>query len=377
MSDSSAGVGGRGLRNRRGYRRPGVGDGLDGNGYFGYGGIAAEEYGALGSRSRGFIPLLGRNTGRRSSGFAYSAFPTSGSNRNVMSTAHNTTLNQQKSAIKTMGVHDQLATGSGYLEWAPQDYGKTDALSSDADRDVLYQPVVSSTPSPAKSSDESRQTFSQLVDNHLMAMRQSYTTQGWRAFQDGEYQTAIRMFSLAENAALDVPAERAYLKMVMVYSGIAAGQYAQVSNSIIWLLEQDPKTNRFRHVEAFNRIFDDNKIKTIGELYEKPGGEARPAGYQHPVYGAHNQAIESAASQDQAAPVPRALLAIVNWGRGQRTDAIFTAKKIPATAGKLALLGSLLEEANRLHKAEASGRTPLSAAPLPGLTGPTATQPGM
>jgi hypothetical protein len=365
------------MRTRRGFRRPGVGDGLDGNGYYGYGGVANEEYGSGGGRSGGYIPLLGRNTGRRSPGFAYSAFPTSGGYRNIMSTAYATTLRQQKSVIDTIGIHDRLDTGSSYLEWVPRDYGQAGTLSSDTNRDVLYQPVVSSTSPSAKNSEEPRQSLSQLVNNHLMAMRQSYTAQGWRAFQDGEYQTAIRMFSLAENAALDIPAERAYLKMVMVYSGIAAGQYAQVSNSLMWLLDQDSQTGRFRHVEAFNRIFDDNKIKTIGELYEKPGGSARPAGYQNPVYSAHNKAIENAVSQDQAALIPKGLLAIVDWGRGRRSDAILTAKKIPATAGRLALLGSLLEEADRLHKAEATGRTPPLAAPLSEFAIPTTTQPGL
>lgn len=284
-----------------------------------------------------------------------------------MSAMRANTLVQQQSTVRTMGVRDRLDTGTGYLEWVPRELIAGGATSLDADTTVLYQPVVSSEP-PAQAVDENepKRSLSELVSSHLGSLRKSYTAQGWQAFERGDYQVASRMFSLAENTALDDAEERAYIKIIMVYNGIAARQYAQASNSLSWLLEQDPLTGRFRHARAFNRIFDANGVKTIGALYEPPGSAGRSSGYQNPAYLSHNQAVETAATQDQTSAPMKALLAMVDWGRDRRGNAVSTARKIAPKDGRLSLLGAVLEEAERLRQAEDSdGTQPLAAPKLP------------
>jgi hypothetical protein len=357
----------RGAQWNRQYRRPGIGDGLDGSGYYGYGGLAATDYGSGYGATGGYSPpLQARNATTDWMGAVPRPFGTE-----LAAAVHTTTLQEQRKSIQELGVRDKLHIPD-YLGWMPRERTQAGVPSADVDKSSIYEPVVSAASPDESKEDQPKRTLSEIVANHLTGLRQTYAAQGWSAFQSGDYQGALRRFSLAENASLDSPRDRAYYKLVLVYGGIAAGQYNHATNSIVFLLDRDRQTGRLLHAGVFNRIFDENNVKIIGELYEKPGTD-RPPGYQNPAYKAHNQAIDTAFSQDQNSAALRAMMALVEWGRGRRTEAIFLANRISDPTGRLNQLGPVLEEAERLR--QRGDGTPIPAVPKPGETPSAGTRP--
>jgi hypothetical protein len=233
-----------------------------------------------------------------------------------------------------------------YLNWVPSEAGAiTGPNSLSGDPQVLSQPVVAATSPPSADPSAARQSLSleELVTNHLAASRRSYMEEGWRRFRTGDYQGALRMFSLAENASLDEPEERAYARIAMAYTGIAAGQFAQAANSLEWLVSNSSRPGQTGHPQAFNRIFDDNNASTMADLYVSPDGLAQTREYEKA-----NVSVETMAAQNRDLPIARALLALVEWGRGRRPNAIFEARKIRDSG--LTGLASVLEEAERLRQ---------------------------
>ncbi|MBI4578572.1 MAG: hypothetical protein HY718_02660 [Planctomycetes bacterium] len=321
-------------RNRQNIRRPGLG--------------YSDSYSPYEAGNRmlasGSAGLL---RGVRGGG-AYNLFPGAGlvsgdPSKELLTAMRLTSWKQQTGVVDTLSINSRLISGADYLNWMPRGAGLSGAASGGADTAALYEPVVAAPQEDqGAGASQPKQTLQQLVSNHLVAMRQSYLDRGWGAFRDGEYQAALRLFSMAEYASLDVPEDRAYIKLVLVYAGIAAGQYAQATNSLMWLLDQDPNTGRYRHAAALNRIFEENDVPTVGEMYDVPGR----TGAVDPDYHRHNQLVESGVAQNPQLPQTRALLAMVEWGRGRRQNAEFEASKITDPSIKLSRLAGLFREAN-------------------------------
>jgi hypothetical protein len=156
--------------------------------------------------------------------------------------------------------------------------------------------------------------------------------------------------------------------MAMVYVGIAAGQFAQTLNNLEWLLTEPSPKGRAGFPEAFNRIFSQNHVSNIGDLYVRPDGTRDSAAYQK-----HSMAVETAAAQNPESPRTRALVAMVEWGRGRRANAIFEAKKIKDPLNRLTGLAAMLEEADRLEQLSPSADP--NSSPDRGATSPLASQP--
>jgi len=294
---------------------------------------------------------------------------------NALTGAYKQTLGQQKNTIANLGIGNPLGEASeNYLGWVSADAAQaSDSLNSSEfspDASLIYDPaVVSANTDSAGSTDRPKQkNLSELVSNHMLAMKQSYIQQGLEALQSNNYQGALRFFSLAENAALDDPQERAYSKTLMLYAAIAGGQYAQAGNALNFLLEQDPRTNQFKYAGAFNRIFQENNIEMVGDLFEPAGQGIRPPGYQNGAYRAQNQKLEVQATASDSSAL-RALVAVMEWGRGRRSEAIATAQKLSVPPDhRLALLAPFLKQAASQYKPPMKSETPLTPAeptPMP------------
>ena len=371
LAGMTGGAGRRGGTSRD-YRVPGMGDGLNGNIYYARNNMAPVDFGYGQGQSYGMPLIGGQNRRPYLDPWQVSAPP---GTKSLLAAVHGKAFEQQEKAIYGLGMPSRLGS-TNYLDWMPAERSSFGSPSPTYDTSPLYEPVVSATPAAKPDPNQPRQNLAQLVGNQMLALRRSYTLQGWEAFRAGDYQGAMRVFALAENTALDDPQEHAYYKLLTVYGGISAGQYAQASNALNWLLEQDSKTGRLLYPGVFNRIFDENKVKTVGELYEEPGEVARPLGYQNPAYRDHSQKLESAAAQAQNAPTLRSLLAVMEWGRGRRSQAIVIAQKLPANAERLTRLAPLLEEADRLYQNQSANPGSTAGNSLPALAGTSTTRPG-
>lgn len=280
----------------------------------------------------------------------------------ALSRAYMTTYDSQKLMVDQLAWRSPLVS-TDYLSWTPLEGGRFSSAPE-------FEPQVAGLADPKTSTElvsdpqRPKQTLEELISNHVTALRRSYVARGWQAFGDGEYLAAMRMFSLAENASVDSPEERASVRMALVYVSIAASQLSQAANHLEWLIADTSAGRGTGHPDAFNRIFDENGISTIGDLYVGSDGVSHMSDYQ-----AHNQAVGSAASRNPDSSQALALSAAVEWGRGRRANAIFIAQRIADPASRLSRLASVLEEAERLYQLRrpAAPRTDSlseSAAPL-------------
>lgn len=261
----------------------------------------------------------------------------------ALSRAHMTTYAAQRNMADRLVGPNPLVSAD-YLSWAPAETGRFTSTPA-------FEPQVAGLDDPetstelASGSDRPNQTLEELISNHVTALRRSYVARGWQAFGDGDYLAALRMFSLAENASVDSPEERASVRIALMYVCIASGQFSQAANHLEWLIADTSTGGRIGHPEAFNRLFDENGVSTIGELYVGSDGVSHTSDYH-----AHNQAVSSMVSRDPDSPHALALSAAVEWGRGRRANAIFIAQRIVDPASKLSRLASVLEEAERLYQ---------------------------
>ncbi len=361
-ADMSKSLGGRYGAGRRSYRRPGMG-------YQGFNSPYDPQGGAqsLASKSRMSTPVIPPN----GLGTAGLSRPLLG--KSLAGLMLRSTLQEQGKAIQTLKGPNPLKLTADYLNWlspeAANDFSANDSTT-------LYAPVVAADAKTETEADSGvRLTLEQLVDNHLTARRNAYMQRGWTALSNGEYLDALRTFNLAENASLDAPEERAYVKLVMVYAGIAAGQYSSAGECLAWLLTPNPRTGRAQYPDVLNRIFDENRVSTIGQLYVTPEeAAARGPGWVDPDYLQHNQQIEAMAAQSPDSAAARALLAMVEWGRGRRSNAILEAKKIEANGGRLGGLAQLLQDAELMHRpqfADSTSNELASPVPIPAGTQPS------
>lgn len=205
------------------------------------------------------------------------------------------------------------------------------------------------------------QTLEQLVSNHLDARRRSYESRAREALHDARYQESLRLLNLADAASLDVPAARARIKMLMVYAGIAGGQYAAAVDAVRWLATPDATTGRLANRLVFKSFFEEMGITSVGELY---GVQAD--------YTDHNQQIQMYATQAAGSAEGRVLLAMVEWGRGNRSPALFEAQKVASEDphGMWARLPQLMQLA---ETSDSSKLAVPAGSPLPGLLGIPAT----
>ncbi len=270
-----------------------------------------------------------------------------------------------------MGVRSTVLNQPNYLGWAPRERSEFAPSGSGADTAALYQPVVAARSADAPEPEPGpKKSLEEVVGKHLKALRQSYIQQGLEEMQGrvdaagqfldkrgGDYRSALRFFSMAESASLDAPEDRAYIKLLSVYAAIAAEEYATANNAIGWLAQADSR-GRPKHAAAFNRIFDENDITSVGQLYANAQERElilREKTWVDPDYLRHNQTVEAVASQVKssadvaAAAGPSALMAMVEWGRGRRSNAIFEAKRITAPTSRLYGLTAVLQEAEALR----------------------------
>ncbi|HOA72944.1 MAG TPA: hypothetical protein PLV57_16375 [Phycisphaerae bacterium] len=254
-----------------------------------------------------------------------------------------------------------------YLHLAAGETDSFDDLGFGSDGPAV---TAAADPEPVPSTEQS---LAELVSNHVTARRRSYVERAWSAFQAGDFQGALRLFSLAENATVSQPEEQATIKLAMAYAAIAAGQSAQAGYFIEWLLTDTSRPGQEGHPEAFNRLFEemrpflpnagsagvDGRLPTITDMYA----------------GELEQGVSAFKSEDE--PRTKALYAVAEWGRGRRANAIFAAERITGEdAGKFARLADILKQAEAMYQGRAVVAEPAAtlATDLIALPAP-ATQP--
>jgi hypothetical protein len=218
----------------------------------------------------------------------------------------------------------------------------------------------------SEQSASTEQSLAELVSNHVTALRRSYVERGWAAFQAGDYQGAMRLFSLAENATLSQPEERATVKLAMVYAAIAAGQLAQASYCIEWLVSDASRPGQQGHPAAFNRLFEDMRqfLPDAGSGAGKPlPSIADMYAGQLDRFAKHYQGFSTPKPEDE--PRIKALFAVAEWGRGRRANAIFAAERIAGDdAGKFSRLQDVLKQAEAMYQGRVGAVEP-AATPAP------------
>jgi hypothetical protein len=286
-------------------------------------------------------------------------------------------LKNQMAAASALGISSKLLKGTDYLGWQPKETGEFQGTALNPDATVLYEPVVTALKPGGQGDEAPKRTLEELVNNHLTARRQTYTSQGWTAFQSGDYRGALRLFSLAENASLDKPEDRAYLKLVTVYAAIAAREYSTAADALIWLTATD-SDGRPKYASAFNRIFDDNGVVSVAQLYATPEErQSRESTWVDPDFLQHVAEVESIAARTKTpeSPESRALLAVMEWGRGRRGNALFEAGKLVSSGSPVAKLSGVMQAAEALRSAK-SLNAGSAQAPNSGVASPvTGSQP--
>lgn len=343
--------------NRRSRRRPGAGQAdLD------------SPYNSMSGYGAG-VSLTGRTAGGRGGGLTLPSTGASGRyqprpQNALLSAFYRTTLQDRRETVSRLGGSSRLGLSGDYLDWVPLESGVpamggggmgagvlgSAGMASSGDLATLYEPVVSrqTTGGETAADDGPKHSLSELVGNHLTSLRHSYTRQAWQRFEEGDYLEAMRLFTLVENAGLDSPEDRADAKLAMVYAGIASGEYASAANALRFLCKRDA-AGRMPHADAFNRLFAINGIDSVGQLYVSAEEAKLDPTWIDPEYLRHIQMVEAMTVRNPESSPQRALLAVAEWGRGRRTNAIFEAAKINDPALRLSRLAEVMREAERLR----------------------------
>lgn len=239
-------------------------------------------------------------------------------------------------------------------------------------------------------------TLEELVSRHLAARRESYIDRAWQSFrQAGEYrdpeaeepaptyQDAQRLFNLADTAAIEVTEEKPAIKLAIVYTGIAAGQYAEAINALKWFLKNgwDPASQAFkpsyvhalRQMRDFGRFYgersDYDRQNAAIEDYDSRSVKALSSAKAELAAAgnaATSEAQQAVVNAQAAAAAARALLVLVDWGRQSLTNANTHAGEVAGLATGLPLPPGWLELPTLLRQAMEPVEEPAET-PRPGL----------
>jgi len=170
------------------------------------------------------------------------------------------------------------------------------------------------------SSAASERTLESLVGEYVVAQRRSLLAAGWAAFKEGQYVRALELIRAADAASAEDPKERSAIKLAAVYAALAAGQLAQASLELAWILDNEHYSRDVpRDPLVFNRlgVGAGLAVQDIRQLYGTPADVVE-----------HGQRIDVAVTQNPQAPELRALKAVWMWGLGDRRGAMFEARQI-------------------------------------------------
>ncbi len=190
--------------------------------------------------------------------------------------------------------------GAGSSLWQPSNKTVWQEAEVAVRRERQASPTTRPQPSPGTVSVE------QLVSRVLNERYEGYVRRGWELFGRRQYSDAYNSFSLADTVRPNAPEAQ----IGLIYSAIATSRYIAASNAMTALLRQDPAGG-----QSWLPL-----VEGIRERYGRGEELQREATL-------HWQQLEDYTKVNPG-PGVAALNALVQWGRGDRSQAQFTAQAV-------------------------------------------------
>lgn len=118
--------------------------------------------------------------------------------------------------------------------------------------DGVGQDNLTGRQQPAFTIDDAGARQREAESQQIVERRKGYEAKAKAAFKAGDYRTAANILTLAELVERDNQAERARIRLIMLFAHVASEEYAQAASVLSWLSTPDLVTGQPQGLPAFH-----------------------------------------------------------------------------------------------------------------------------